>query len=153
LHFVGEAAKEIKFIAQVLISGMGITVHLPVIWRIDNIGAICIAYRYKVSFCEGICGRKFHQDNFRTDERKQKWRLREERHRRDLPVQSTRRNVYYCREDLLLSLLERVEGRVSDLDRKGVAVGVDMMTWQTRVILSHRTSEQHTGRNKISRET
>ncbi len=39
---LGEAAKEIKFVVQVLLS-MGIPVKLPIIVRVDNVGAIFMA--------------------------------------------------------------------------------------------------------------
>ena len=39
---LSEAAKEIKFIAQVLIS-MGLEVRLPIVCRVDNVGAIFMA--------------------------------------------------------------------------------------------------------------
>ncbi len=45
---LSEAAKEIKFIVQVLIS-MGIPVRLPVICRVDNIGAIFMAENVSTS--------------------------------------------------------------------------------------------------------
>ncbi len=39
---LSEAAKEIKFVAQILMS-MGIPVKLPIVVRVDNIGAIFMA--------------------------------------------------------------------------------------------------------------
>ena len=45
---LSEAAKEIKFVVQVLIS-MGIPVRLPVICRVDNIGAIFMAENVSTS--------------------------------------------------------------------------------------------------------
>ena len=39
LFTLSEAAKEIKFVYQVLIS-MGIAVKLPIVCRVDNVGAI-----------------------------------------------------------------------------------------------------------------
>ena len=47
-YALSEAAKEIKFIVQVLIS-MGIPVKLPVIVRVDNVGAIFMSENVSTS--------------------------------------------------------------------------------------------------------
>jgi len=70
---LSKAAKEIKFVVQVLLS-IGIPVKLPVIVRVDNVGAILLgrkcfhksenqAHWHLIPFCERVCGRRIYQDH------------------------------------------------------------------------------------------
>jgi len=77
---LSEAAKEIKFIVQVLLS-IGIEVELPVVVCVDNVGAIFMAENVSTSprtkhvdvcyhFVREFVERQFHKDHFCQNQRK-----------------------------------------------------------------------------------